>query len=232
MPRKQPRTPARKTRSSAAARKASKPKRVRLPAEQRRAQILAAAQKVFVKSGLSGARTWEVSAEAGVNEATLFSHFATKDELFDEAVLGPLQALYEAQQESGRSFAASTNPEAQREITHADSEAYLRATLESYPLLIAALFSDTARGAKFYRSHFYPTMLKEIEAARAGIAHSGANLDPEVVALIGFGIHFAIVMDHKFRKTRLDIPRVARQIGDVLLAGVGNRPTGIKGTSA
>jgi AcrR family transcriptional regulator len=49
----------------------SKRVRKRMASEQRREQILLAARTVFVKKGLDGARTRDIAAEAGINEAML-----------------------------------------------------------------------------------------------------------------------------------------------------------------
>ena len=59
----------------------SKP-RPRLPADQRRAQILDAAVRVFSAKGFSGSKTKDIAAEAGVNEAILFRHFASKEDVY------------------------------------------------------------------------------------------------------------------------------------------------------
>jgi AcrR family transcriptional regulator len=53
----------------------------RLPAHDRRAQILDAAFEVFSEKGFHGARTRELAKRAGVSEALVFSHFPTKEAL-------------------------------------------------------------------------------------------------------------------------------------------------------
>jgi len=47
------------------------------------ARILAAARRVFVRRGTSGARMHEIAAEAGVNQALLHYYFRSKDRLAD-----------------------------------------------------------------------------------------------------------------------------------------------------
>lgn len=59
---------------------AKRPKRV--PAETRRRQILLAAIRLFAEKGFRGTTTKEIAAAAGVNEALIFRHFATKEELY------------------------------------------------------------------------------------------------------------------------------------------------------
>src|SRR5579862_1833273 len=65
-------------------------RRAYLPADARRKSIIAAAQKVFSRSNLQGARTREIARAAEVNQATVFEHFASKEALFEAAVVQPL----------------------------------------------------------------------------------------------------------------------------------------------
>jgi TetR/AcrR family transcriptional regulator len=58
----------------------------RMPASDRRSQILDIALNVFSKKGFNGATTKEIAAAAGVTEAIIFRHFPTKQGLY-EAVL-------------------------------------------------------------------------------------------------------------------------------------------------
>ena len=54
----------------------------RLPADQRREQILQTAVNLFSQRGFKGTTTKEIAKAAGVSEAIIFRHFATKDELY------------------------------------------------------------------------------------------------------------------------------------------------------
>lgn len=54
----------------------------RLPATERRNAILAAATPIFARLGRAGATTKVIADAAGVSEALLFKHFATKDALY------------------------------------------------------------------------------------------------------------------------------------------------------
>src|ERR1700712_3907770 len=68
-------------------------RRVYRPAAERREEIITAAQAAFVRSTFAGARTRDIAEAAGVNQATLFKLFPTKERLFEEAVLNPLIEL-------------------------------------------------------------------------------------------------------------------------------------------
>lgn len=54
----------------------------RLPAAERRAQIIDAATRCFADRGFGGATTASVAQEAAVNEALLFRHFGSKQGLY------------------------------------------------------------------------------------------------------------------------------------------------------
>lgn len=51
-----------------------------------RAAILAAAEEIFARSGLAGARTEAIAAAAGVNKAMLYYYFRSKQHLYEAVV--------------------------------------------------------------------------------------------------------------------------------------------------
>ena len=58
----------------------------RLPAEDRRRQLLESALDLFAKRGFEGTTTREIAAAAGVNEAIIFRHFPTKHDLYSAVI--------------------------------------------------------------------------------------------------------------------------------------------------
>lgn len=54
----------------------------RMPSEDRRRQILDVAVDLFAKKGFAGTTTKEIAAAAGVSEAIIFRHFATKEQMY------------------------------------------------------------------------------------------------------------------------------------------------------
>ncbi|MBV9670253.1 MAG: TetR/AcrR family transcriptional regulator [Acidobacteriales bacterium] len=54
----------------------------RLPASERKAQILRTATELFSQQGYEGTKTSLIAREAGVNEAIIFRHFTSKEELY------------------------------------------------------------------------------------------------------------------------------------------------------
>ncbi len=58
-----------------------------MSATDRREQIIESARRVFAANGFAGTRTRDIADEAGINEAMLYRHFSSKEELFEASVL-------------------------------------------------------------------------------------------------------------------------------------------------
>src|SRR6266545_609731 len=54
----------------------------RVTAEDRRQQILKVATDLFADQGFKGTKTRQIADRAGVNEAIIFRHFPTKEDLY------------------------------------------------------------------------------------------------------------------------------------------------------
>src|SRR4051812_33607670 len=63
--------------------------------DQTRSAILAAAEQVFARSGLAGARTDAIAAAAGVNKALLYYYFKSKEALYGAVIEDHFKAFNE-----------------------------------------------------------------------------------------------------------------------------------------
>src|ERR1700734_990187 len=63
----------------------------RMPGEDRRRELLRVAVESFAQNGFSGTKTKDIAAAAGVSEAILFRHFASKEDLY-HAILDEKEA--------------------------------------------------------------------------------------------------------------------------------------------
>src|SRR5271166_2061272 len=63
----------------------------RMPADDRHQQLLRVAIDVFARHGFSGTKTKDIATAAGVSEAILFRHFASKEDLY-HAILDEKEA--------------------------------------------------------------------------------------------------------------------------------------------
>src|SRR2546426_8634295 len=75
---------------------AAAPRGRRMTPEARRAQIIAAAREVFLRHGFAGTRVRDIAEQAGITENLVYIRFATKAEIYEAAVTGPLDALVES----------------------------------------------------------------------------------------------------------------------------------------
>jgi AcrR family transcriptional regulator len=62
------------------------PSKQKLPANERRAAIIASAIDLFAQKGFRGTTTREIAAAAGVSEPVIYQHFTTKSELYTAIV--------------------------------------------------------------------------------------------------------------------------------------------------
>jgi AcrR family transcriptional regulator len=83
---------------------ARQPQRRRLTAEVRRESLIEIARHAFAARGYEGVRTQDIAAVAGVSEALLYRHFASKRELYLEVMRGAAATL---QQSVGQAIAAA-----------------------------------------------------------------------------------------------------------------------------
>ena len=113
----------------------------RLPAEERRRQLIAVAIDLFSRRGFGGATTKEIAAAAGVTEAIIFRHFATKEQLYTAI----LDYRYHAQ-DSERWIAAM-----QQSMDRNDDETVFRN-------LIATIVQLVREDAKFERVMLYAAL--------------------------------------------------------------------------
>ncbi len=112
-----------------------------------RTRIVTAARKLFNKRGFTEVSIDEIMAEAGLTRGGFYNHFATKDELYAEAVTIALAChSSETPSDSGIDFNAEPVVLARQIVTAYLSEGHLTDIDKSCPLI--ALPSDVARGGK------------------------------------------------------------------------------------
>jgi AcrR family transcriptional regulator len=193
-----------------------KPRRSYLPADERRRQIILAAQEVFARTNLQGARTRDLAKAAGINQATLFEHFDSKEDLFVAAVVQPMLDVMRGMRERLQAIESVTSPEDMLAMSQASTENYLKTMVDIYPLLAVALFSDPALGQKLYCEQIAPLLKERGEAMRSLVK---GNVDPEILSLAAFGMLFAVAMDRAFTGKTDNLSALARQIASLVAFG-------------
>lgn len=202
---------------------APRQRRAYLPAHERRRLIIEAAQQVFARSNLQGARTRDIAKAAEVNQATVFEHFESKEALFHEAVVLPLMDAMRGMHARAQAYEAAHSFEEMQAVAQESAQRNLESMTEIFPLLTAALFSDLELGKKLYVEQILPILKQRAEALQGVIKE---DLDPEFVELSLFGMLFALAMDQTLRGKRKDPRKTARQITKFAMTGFAKQPDG------
>jgi AcrR family transcriptional regulator len=200
-------------------------RRVYRPAAERRVEIIAAAQAVFVRANLQGARTRDIADVAGVNEATLFKHFPSKKALFEAAVMQPLITAMQGMQGRLELYQTARTPEEMGRLAHASTIRHLTDMERVLPLLTTALFSDLEMGRKLFREHLEPLIRERGEVLRPLVKD---GIDPRFVGLATFGMLFAVAMQRWFGGGRGNLSETAVQFNRLSTGGFASTKSGKK----
>jgi len=203
----------------------------RMAGEERRHQIVAVAMGLFSERGFRGTTTKEIAQAAGVSEAMVFRHFATKEELY-AAILDhkacssggkfePAEMVADAISRKddrgvfeGLAFGAlqhhQEDPEFQRLLLHS--------ALEKHEL--AQMFFDqfVLRVYEFLGGYIR-------QRQRDGVF---VEMDPAIVvrAFIGMVMHHSLnnnLWDPKRRLLNISNESAAKNFADILLNGITNQ---------
>lgn len=203
----------------------------RMKGGARREQILETAVSLFSEHGFSGTTTKEIAKAAGVSEAMVFRHFATKDALYG-AILD-----HKGCRDGVHRFPWESNPAVAEALANKDDFGFF------YNIAVSALDKHQS-DVSFMRLLFFSALEEHILAERffnEFIARvyefigdyirtrqeDGAmrEVEPKVVvrAFLGMLIHHSlnnILWDKKRRL--LDIPndQAAKNFAEILLSGV------------
>lgn len=148
---------------------APRPRR-RLTAEARKSSILAAARRAFTETGDMNGTTIKVIAEhSGISEGVIYRHFESKDQLFIEAVVEPLQQAVDDLVAAAAVVDRDQplTPERRLETTMGLYRQLVSALEKILPLLGLVLFGDPEIARRFYREDFAVAMDRLAEAWRA-----------------------------------------------------------------
>ncbi|WP_068280432.1 TetR/AcrR family transcriptional regulator [Aldersonia kunmingensis] len=154
----------------------------RRPGKTPRAEILDAAAELFTKDGYANTSTRRIADAVGIRQASLYHHFATKDDILD-ALLGGTVA--DALELSQRLIAIDAPAEArlyrlvQFDVSQLCAGRWNLGALYLLPELRTKRFAEFRRGRNQLR-HDYATLA---QAVVDGLAESAAPRDPAVVEL-------------------------------------------------
>jgi len=206
---------------------ATSPVTSRMAGDERRMQILGLAVSLFSQRGFRGTTTKEIAQAAGISEAMVFRHFATKQELYSAildhktctgSALDPREIVGDAVQRKddravfeGLAFQALERHECDTEF----HRLLLHAALERHEL--AEMFWERNVRPLY---EFLGGYIRERQREGAMI-----ELEPRVVvrAFVGMVIHHSLnnnLWDQKRSLLSISNKEAARQFTEILLNGV------------
>jgi TetR/AcrR family transcriptional regulator len=202
----------------------------RMPAIDRKHQLLETALDVFSRKGFEGATTKEIAAAAGITEAVIFRHFPTKQALYTAVLDDKLQAK----------ATSPWNMEVKTCMEREDDEGLFRVMarhiLENYRrdtrferMILFAALEGHDLALSHFRQHalpFFQSLEKYIRRRQA--AGALKKIKPECILLASFAMAHQYAQDTQM----FGFPRFASDEGvveafvSVLMNGV--RPAGSK----
>lgn len=195
----------------------------RISAPERRQLIIQAALTLFSQKGFRGTTTREIAREAGVSEATIFKHFATKEALYS--------AIIDAQTRAEEVLAAAAEAAAARDdagvltavartiLSRVEKDpAFMRLLL--YSALEGHVLSEMFFGTRVRRTHQF---LADYIGSRI---REGAfrSVDPLLAArgFIGTVVHYLLI--HELfgvpRPTHVGSGEVVALYAEIFLRGL------------
>jgi AcrR family transcriptional regulator len=206
--------------------------RRRLPAAERRQQLLAAARQAFADGEVGGTTIESIARVAGVTPAVIYQHFAGKEELYSAAIVEPLHVAVQTAvararaltEESLRSGSGQVSDiAAARRLTEQFYGSVLASMVDLVPLLGLVLFGETGRAKEFYKAAFVPA-LEELEDAMVAFADQRSRepaFSPAVAARIVAGTCLMFALEMRLNPTKLAFDEIVTQITTVMLDGMG-----------
>lgn len=190
------------------------------PAAERRIEIIAAAQAEFIRANFAGARTREIADAAGVNQATLFKHFPTKEDLFHAAVMQPLIQAMQGMHGRIEVYESAETPAQMGELAEESTIRHLEDMQRILPLLTTALFSDLESGRRVFREQLEPLIRARGEVL-APLAKDG--LSAEFLGLASFGMMFAVALQRWFSDRSDGLSTTASEFNQLYTTGFARR---------
>lgn len=189
--------------------------------EMRRETIAEAARVVFTLNG-KAAKTRDIARAAGVTEAVLYRHFRSKDEIFEAAVLTPLETLVGELMARTVQF-ASASPQRRFELSQEFQRSVLTVVEEIAPLMGAALLSGD--GKRFYAQRLMPMVEHAADATNQAMSpRQRRSLAPRTMFMMLAGMYLGVCLDVMLGDPddTVDFDRdlISRQLTDLIVFGL------------
>ncbi len=188
--------------------------------EERKQQIMDAAEKVFTQKGLDQARMDDIAEGTGLSKGTLYLYFKSKDEL----ILALLERLFQHtfEQLEARNSDELSATEAVWRFTEAAARDYkrmLHIVPIAYEFLALAFRNKTVQKALTrYFDHYLAVMVPLVQ--RGIDSGEFRPVDAQEVALAAGAIFEGMVLLWVYDKSRVDVERDIQSSVKLLLEGI------------
>jgi AcrR family transcriptional regulator len=161
---------------------------------------------------------------AGITEAVIYRHFASKEELFEEAILSPLEEWIASIPAAAQKVRTALSDADRLAVTRNANATFLEATSDVLPLLGLALFSSIEQGESFYCNRLAPLLEQLTELVAASLeGWDHRDVDPSVWVMAAWGFCLTSGVDSYFRGAPADIEQQASAFTDILVRGARPR---------
>jgi AcrR family transcriptional regulator len=196
---------------------------MRMAGSERREVILAEAREVFARAGFSGATVREIAQRSGVNEAMIYRHFESKDDLFRAAVADPIEAaVNHILATPFPPLPPSDGTEHMRHRTVSFFLELLTALRDVGPLLGVVLFADRESGTLYYRERIEPAFERLAELTGETLSQwTHRDFDSALVQRTVFGMCWTMSLDDHFGShPASDLSVLAEALTHILFDGI------------
>jgi AcrR family transcriptional regulator len=200
---------------------------VRFSAADRRKQILEVAMRLFARQGFQGTTTRQIAEAAQVNEAIIFRHFPTKDDLYWSVIEHKIESR------NGREHLRERLLKSGLDVFATIAEEILSRQAKDTTMSRLLLFSGLENhrlSQRFFRTYvaqYYEILANHIrQRIRDG---EFRDVDPLLAArgFLGMVVYHSWVQElfggKRFQK--FDNQQVSKTLADIWLAGMLQRPS-------
>jgi AcrR family transcriptional regulator len=188
--------------------------------EERKSQILDAAEQVFTQKGLDLARMDDIAEETGLSKGTLYLYFKSKEDLIIAILDRIFQGVFKQLDARKDNELSATEAISQftEEAIH-DYKLMLRLMPVAYEFLALAFRNKTVQKAlKQYFRHYMEVLVPIIQ--RGIDAGEFRPVDAQEVAIAAGAIYEGTILLWVYDKTLVDIDHHIRSSIKLLLEGI------------
>lgn len=197
---------------------------VRVPARDRRLQIMEVAKELFARQGFEGTTTRQIAERAHVNEAIIFRHFFTKEDLY-WAIIDHQCELAGGQQTLGRQLSSGAGD---REVFAGIAEEILLRRARDSSLSRLLLFSaleNQRRSQRFFQTYvieYYELIAEYIRRRIAEGAFRSVNPLLAARGFVGMVVYHSLIQEifGGKRYQEFDVKEVSVTLTDIWLGGM------------